>query len=338
MIKAPPNIVNMLKPLHPFRKMNDTQIAIFAEKLKTTQYLKGDVIYEQGDDTDRLYIVYEGAVELTQYQRDVAEEIGHMEQGDFFGFEVWDSNLPRSAKAVALNDVTLLYLEWDVMHELADEIPQVKTYLKMMHQSYYLSMRVKTDFRSPGENIHFICRKHPLFLWIKLLPPVALAILTLPTLIYLYLFIYIDNIFVFLGVLFLIIAFGVWGTWAYIEWGNDDFVVTNKRVISRERVIMLYDSRQEAPLGAILSVTTSTTYWGRRLIYGDVILRTYTGSMTLSQISEYQQLASILEEKQAGISARTRKEEKEERIKTVRQRLGFSMKGAEETEDDQIPR
>ena len=132
MIIASPQIINMLKPLHPFRTMNDSQITEFVVKLKSTQFTKGDLIYNQGDETDRLYLVYEGSVQLTTQRRGDIEELGHLDRGDFFGFEAWDINFLRQAKAIALSDVTLLYLEWDVMHNIADTLPQVKAYFQMI--------------------------------------------------------------------------------------------------------------------------------------------------------------------------------------------------------------
>ena len=72
----------------------------------------------------------------------------------------------------------------------------------------------------------------------------------------------------------------LWGIWNWIDWGNDYYIVTDQRVVWVEKVIWLYESRDEAPLTTILAVNTTSTFLGRWLHYGSVIVKTFTGEIT----------------------------------------------------------
>jgi hypothetical protein len=69
-----------------------------------------------------------------------------------------------------------------------------------------------------------------------------------------------------------------WGIWKGLDWGNDYYIVTNRRVVWVEKVIGLYESRQETPLSAIQRVHVDTDITGRMLDYGDIVIQTIVGS------------------------------------------------------------
>ncbi len=50
--------------------------------------------------------------------------------------------------------------------------------------------------------------------------------------------------------------------WNALDWRNDYYVITDRRVVWLEKVIGLYDSRQESPLRMILSVETESGLLG----------------------------------------------------------------------------
>ena len=58
------------------------------------------------------------------------------------------------------------------------------------------------------------------------------------------------------GITSVIVA--AWAVWNYIDWGNDYYILTNQRVVWLEKVVGIYDSRQEAPLSTVLSVGVET--------------------------------------------------------------------------------
>ncbi len=59
-----------------------------------------------------------------------------------------------------------------------------------------------------------------------------------------------------------------------INYYDDYYVVTNRRVTRRDRQLLLFESRAEAPVEMIQDVTIDTNFWGRIFDYGDVSVRT----------------------------------------------------------------
>ncbi len=75
-----------------------------------------------------------------------------------------------------------------------------------------------------------------------------------------------------LSVLTLMLVLWVWWTWN--DWRDDYLVITNKRVIQREKVLFLQEYRTEVEIGKIQNVNVSYDFWGRMFGYGDLTIKT----------------------------------------------------------------
>lgn len=66
-----------------------------------------------------------------------------------------------------------------------------------------------------------------------------------------------------------------WFAWLFLDWENDHYIVTNKRVLHIERVYFLYESRDEARLDRVQDVTVEIPdIVANLLYYGDVTVET----------------------------------------------------------------
>jgi hypothetical protein len=115
----------------------------------------------------------------------------------------------------------------------------------------------------------------------------------------------------------------LWGIWVWIDWGNDFYIVTNQRVIWLEKVIGIYDSRQEAPLNTILTVGTQIDQFGYWLGYGDVIIRTYTGQIVMHKVNHPAYLSNIVREQQDRSKVVVKEVETALLEQAIRKRLGI---------------
>jgi len=144
--------------------------------------------------------------------------------------------------------------------------------------------------------VYYIARRHPVFLLQRLFPPVLFGVVSIPVLVYLYLL----NQDWMVILLALIAVCGLWTliwlAWQYMDWANDFSIITNKRVVFQERVLLLYDSRQEAPLDTLMSSAVKSSQMGRWLGYGNVAMRTYTGTVTFSQLANPDDVVSMLDD------------------------------------------
>jgi hypothetical protein len=124
-----------------------------------------------------------------------------------------------------------------------------------------------------------------------------------------------------------------WGIWNRLDWGNDYYIVTDRRVIWLEKVIGLYDSRQESPLSAVQRVNVHTDFLGRQLDYGDLIVRTIVGTtLMLKNVNHPYQAAVLIEEHWRRSKETSHKMQEEDMRQALRSRLLGS-----ESETEPIP-
>ena len=106
--------------------------------------------------------------------------------------------------------------------------------------------------------------RHPAFLLLRFVPMIVSAVVVLLVVLAMFWTKMGGNLpFLITGLAG--IVFVGWAIFNYMEWGNDYSIITDRRLVYQEKVIMIYDSRQEAPLDAILAVSTDTSQLGRIL-------------------------------------------------------------------------
>ncbi len=101
--------------------------------------------------------------------------------------------------------------------------------------------------------------------------------------------------------------------------------MTNQRVVWLEKVVGLYDSRQEAPLSTVLSVGVETDQVGRLLDYGNVIVRTYVGKIPFSHVPHPYEAAHLVEEQWTRTKHSASRTEKEAMRNVLRQKMGLTV-------------
>jgi hypothetical protein len=176
------------------------------------------------------------------------------------------------------------------------------------------------------EMIAYVARKHEAILIFSLIGPVILFLAALAV-IFAVSAADISNTIWTTGAacsLGLAIIALLWGVWNWIDWGNDYYIVTDQRVVWVEKVIWLYESRDEAPLTTILAVNTTRTFLGRQLHYGSVVVRTFTGEITFRNLRDPQRMVEFINEYRERIEKGSERREKREIDQAIRQRLGLA--------------
>ncbi|NPV86799.1 MAG: cyclic nucleotide-binding domain-containing protein [Anaerolineae bacterium] len=332
-------LLGFLRSLYPFYKLNDAMLEAVVEKLETVEISAGTRLFAQGApaENDALYIVYDGKVRLYRRRGNAEEEVSVLERGEIFGYEMLGTNIPHPVNASALTPLTLLALRRSQIRMLLTQIPQLLAVLRMLLNSYFLRLKVRLPWCDSQEIVHYIANKHPLFLWIRLALPIALALVSLPFLYSWYHYIPQARGGALFVLFVILLVMAGWALWNYVDWSNDYAVITNRRVAYQQKVLLLYESRQEAPLEAILSIAVKTSYWGRVFYYGDVIVRTYAGAVTLPHQQFPQLVANFLDLQWKRASDVRKDTEKSALEETIRQRLGFSKAGSQPMQSPNKP-
>ena len=285
-------ILQVLNTVYPSSKRDPQVLNAVIERAELFHCEPGQVIFEERSEAESFFLVIAGRVGLAKYDQNGERLVTLLNAGDFFGYEMLEYESEYNSKAVAEVPTDLLIFNRDQLAQLADEVPNLRQALTLMYNSYKLAGRTLLDWVSPDETVYYIARRHPFYLISRLLGPLAVALVLTPVLLYLILVTKLVLGWIIFGAAAGFLA--LWVLWLVVDWGNDYAVVTNQRVVFLERVIFLYDSRQEAPLNAVLSVTTDTDFWGRSFSFGAVTVSTYAGTIKLKMLSQPEQVAAVI--------------------------------------------
>jgi hypothetical protein len=318
-----PARIAFLERIHLFHNLTDAELAAIAEKLEESSQPSGSVIFEQNKKPESFYLIHEGTVRITRRQDRKEIQLALLVKNDYFGEMGLIGRRVRSGTAVALDDVSLLVLSREDFEKFYRNIRQLRLNFDLAVQSRQLARKLEFGWLRPDEVIYFLARKHPVILYQRLIWP--LFGLFVP-IFFFYAWFAIANftIVVIAGFLSLI-AVALLALWFYIDWENDYYIVTNQRVVWLEKVIGIYESRQESPLNTILSVAVETTQLGRILDYGDVIVRTWVGRIPFNEVSHPEQAQDMIEEYWERTKELAVGLEKEAMKDAIRRQLGIPV-------------
>ena len=314
--------VIFLDKVHLFSGLNEEQLAGIGQTLIEREVPSGRVIFKRSDKPDGFYMVYKGKVKVTRPSEKGEDFLTWLAPGDYFGEEALFENRTRSATITAMEDCVLLFLSRDGFEKLLLQYERLKPNFKVAIKSRKLARSIKFKWLGKNEVIYFIARRHKLRLYQALAAPVLS--LTIPiSLIVWGVFTGATTPYA-VGALILVGILG-WGIWNAIDWSNDYYIVTNQRVIWLEKVVGLYDSRQEAPLGSILSVGVESDMIGRALDFGNVIVRTFVGKLEFDYVDHPAQAADMIREYWERTKAITTRSQMDVMKSTIRQKLGLPV-------------
>lgn len=312
-------IVEFLKKTHVFHGLSDEQLSLVAGVLQEVTASTNTELYKEGDAADSFFLVFNGKVQLSTRSRNEEVELTILVAGDYFGEEALFPDRIRNASASVAEDAVLLKIPQNSLFELLAQFEPLKKNLDISLESRKLTRKLRFKWLHENETISYVTRKHPILLWQSLSVPVIAAIFVFFLMMVGFTLINPVTTWWIAGVLYALIL--VWGIWNAIDWGNDYYIVTNQRVICLEKIIGIYESRQEAPLENIVSVGVETDAVGRAFGYGNVIVRTFVGRVVLRNINHPHQAASFVEEQWTRIKEVSRKTEVALIRKAIRSRL-----------------
>ena len=324
--------VNLINKIHLFNGLKEDQLSGIAVKFDEVEVPANHVVFKRGDKPEGFFIIFEGKVNVTRPHEKKGEEVLiWLVSGDYFGEEALVENRNRSATITATQDTTLLFLSREHFEEVLTSYPNQKPNFLVAIKSHKLARATKFTWLGPKEIIYFVARRHRIRLYQALVLPVLSLAVPIGLFVWGTLVSAVTPLA--LGTLALIFILG-WGTWNAIDWSNDYYIVTNQRVVWLEKVIGLYDSREEAPLSTILSVGVETDQLGRILDYGNVIVRTFVGRIEFDYVDHPNQAAEMIREYWERVKSVLTVSQKEVMRNTIRQKLGLPV---EKRKLDELP-
>jgi hypothetical protein len=286
--------VAFLKKIHLFHGLEDEELAMVADQLEEQPYTTEDVIYRQGQKADNFYLIYKGSVKVAARQKGKDINPSTLVANDYFGYLDLLERRVRTGTATALTETLLLVLSKEKFDRLRKTSPDFQSNMDLAVRTRALARSLQFRWLAPGESIYFLARKHPIILVRNLLLP--FLVLFVPAIL-LYWWVAVVPSFLVLFAASVSLLFDiVWAIWLYLDWGNDYYIVTSQRVVWLEKVIAVYDSRQESPLNTILAVAVETSLLGRWFDFGDVVVRTFVSKIVFRYVSHPKQAQHMIQE------------------------------------------
>ena len=326
-------IIEFLHNLYPIDQLPSDMLSQFIDELMLSKVSKGETLYDIGDPANRFYLVMEGHVELLRMnQNNQFATFAVVDGGEFLGFEAVHTQNQYEIRAIAQTEATLLAIETETLLSFAREHDQLARFLNTMSRSYYQLIGMRLSWRRAEEYVYWTSRRHPLYLWVKLFVPLGITIAAIATLLVTsILFGILDNALIFVLLLVVIVVAGLPSIYIYINWRDDFYIITDRRVIARHREILLYETKKEVPFEALLSVNKNIhNIIGATFLIGDVDIRTFTGVIPIHGIADPDVIASFIDDIKHRRESTKGKQDRQEKMRDMRIRLGLEQDNQQE--------
>jgi uncharacterized membrane protein len=129
--------IELLKTIPLFESLEADDLMALAAKLREAHVEVGQPVFQQGDEGDAMYVIEDGAVDISAGQHGKQVVLTSLFKQQYFGELALLDGAPRSATAIAARDTALLALDRDdfiafvrsrpdaalsIMHEVGERI------------------------------------------------------------------------------------------------------------------------------------------------------------------------------------------------------------------------
>lgn len=282
-------ILTLLREVPLFSGLTIEESERLSEEFVLVELPKDETLYQAQEATDGLFVIDSGQLALLDED---GKQLEILKRAEVIGNEALNYLPVRGNSAVALTGAQVYFLPNKQIRALYDGVPAFKETASVLFNSLRLVSNIPMTWLEPGEKIHLMARKHPVFLLFRSIPPIfAFATIW-------FLMILLSPTHAFWSLAGLVTGFLfclLWLVWNINNWANDFYLITSRRMVWVEHVLGLYDSRQEAPLSTLISVGIKTTQLGVFLGYSDVIVRTYIGDIRFERVAHARTIGKLIE-------------------------------------------
>lgn len=250
--------VSRLRKVPFLEHLEPEEFEALAAMMDLRPFLPGDRILTQGEPTTNFYIVDSGAVNMRHTDRGGLERpVGSKGPGEFFGVKMFTTQEPSEATFEAVGHAEMWVVERRDWEALLKQFPNVLEHMPEL-RAEYMRLTRGLDWLAPGEVIDLVTRRHPWALLLMLRLPIIVALIFSAA------FAVSSGLGVTETVSWVLPVYGIamlgcllWAGYRAIDWWNDTYIVTNKRVVHLNKVLFLSDSRNEIPIEKIQSQNVS---------------------------------------------------------------------------------
>ncbi|PJF48108.1 MAG: hypothetical protein D6709_06975 [Chloroflexi bacterium] len=253
---TPDALVRQLRESTLFSRLTDAEFKAVLGLMRARAMDEGQILILAGAQDTNLYILRRGKMLIRAPEKGGKDPvIRFVKPGEILNELPFVTGHPSEVTIETVTPAQLWYIPRGEFQQLIAREGHIREHLTYTPEvEKYIKQRRRFDTQRPGELVLWFGRKHWWVLlqsqWLTVLMLVFAAATLLPP---------VRPIFsgpfgaAFVGAL-LFVAFASF-LWFLIDWWNDYYVVTDQRVIHRERILVVYDSQDEAPISAVQNVT-----------------------------------------------------------------------------------
>lgn len=180
-------------------------------------------------------------------------------------------------------------------------------------------------FRWQGdeEEILLVTRRHGIYLVMRILGILLLALAIVGILWVLLEFLPIGPMTLLTGFLVFSAVFLPVFAWYVVDYFNDYYVITNQRILRHDRVLLIYENQLEAPIERIQDVSRRSSLIAKIFNYGWMnISQAGAGSIAFDMVPNPEKVEALIRQLQSEVRASTQAEQRE----NLRNKLLSSLK------------
>jgi uncharacterized membrane protein YdbT with pleckstrin-like domain len=270
--------VAALRRIELFESLKRKDLEALTELFQREEFTRGDEVFRQGQQGQKAYYVKHGTLLARHVDPQGLEQRRTLVSEDFFGETSLLLSEPHDATVLVSSDVVLLSLDKDTFTQFLRANRSVLGTLRLREDIAKKLHAPRFTWQDPDEVTIIALHKHNLILWQRLTPAVFVGLLGLVCFAYGVFYLgslgLLPTLVLIAGVLLLIGAGGfLW--YLIVDHLNDNYVVTNRRVVHEERRPFGRESRAEAPLHAIQDIQQSKSGTMAHIYnFGDLIIQT----------------------------------------------------------------
>ncbi|MFQ5576245.1 MAG: cyclic nucleotide-binding domain-containing protein, partial [Anaerolineae bacterium] len=286
MLRASPTLV----------ELTDEQITQLAAQARFEEHKHGATIIKQGNPAESFYFIVDGQVRVVDARKKPARLLNYMGEGEFLGERGLLLKKPRSATVDVAVDAIIARFNRQTWQWLLDIAPILREHFEALEKEYEQHAQIPFPGRQTDEVTIIKIRRHILVIIVRLPGPLFLLLLGLVV------GWLLNDLTLFTpaingGLMGLFAALSlVWAVYELIEWYNDDFIVSTKRIIHIERTLFGGSHREETPLTQVLDVGVSTENFFTRVFgYSTVNIKSAgIGTIRFDGINEGDRVKEII--------------------------------------------
>ncbi|HNT75400.1 MAG TPA: cyclic nucleotide-binding domain-containing protein [Anaerolineae bacterium] len=276
----PQQVVAYLKRMPLFVNLDDErgemELYQIAKIVEEKTFNEGEWLFSQGQNSDRLYYILEGRVQLTRIDPNgVKHDLGIREAGGIFGETGLVIGDFHDATAAALTVTRVLYILRSDFTVLLEKQAHLRRKLKVRAEVARRQKLPKFSWLRKDEWVIFSEQRHWARLFRKVGPPLLLFVLLLLV----FGLVLSTNTtwgqIVAVGLGLFLIGLMLLAGWQYFNWRDDFFVLTTQRVVHIERVWPLRENFEESSLANLENTyLVRSGLMANLLNYGSLVLQT----------------------------------------------------------------